>query len=308
MHRKLPPIATLRAFEAAARLNGFSAAAKELFITHSAISQQIRALEERVGHALFYRSGNAMLLTPPGRQLADKVRRILDELEAIFPDSPAHENAAKRILTLEVMAPIAENWLIPHLKAFNQLHPEVVLNIRTTPDLSILEDKTVDMSLRYGDGAWRGVEKIKLLDEEVFPVCSPAFLEEHPGISLQNLKQFSLLRHSVISWRDWFEKAGLPPEEPENTLAFNEVTHTIQAALAGQGVALARSLLVQEHLRTQRLVRLFDITSRGAFSYYLVWRSNEKKEATMALFRNWVIAELSAQRRMPDLGSVIAAD
>lgn len=295
MYRKLPPISMLRAFEAAARLDGFSAAAKELFITHSAVSQQIRALEERVGQPLFYRSGNAMLLTPNGKQLAGKVRKILDGLEEIFPDSPIGGKAEAQTLTLEVMAPIAENWLIPRLTAFSQRHPAVVLNIRTTPDLAILEDKTIDMSLRYGDGNWHGVETIKLLDEEIFPVCSPAFLEAHPEISLQNLKQFPLLRHSVISWRDWFEKAGLPPDEPKHTLAFNEVTHTIHAALAGQGIALARALLVQDHLRTRRLVRLFDITARGAFSYYLVWRRNGRKEATMSLFRDWVIGELSVQ-------------
>ncbi|RJG02831.1 LysR substrate-binding domain-containing protein [Noviherbaspirillum sedimenti] len=291
MFRKLPPISMLRAFEAAARLSGFSAAAQELFITHSAVSQQIRALEKRVGYPLFYRSGNAMLLTEAGRNLAGKVREILDALEDMFPDDPGQEDAA-HILTLEVTAPIAENWLIPHLTKFKQMHPDIVLHIRTTPDLGILDDDTVDMGLRYGDGNWRGVEKIKLLDEEVFPVCSPAFLQAHPGISLHNLKQHALLRHSVISWRDWFKKAGLPPGEPANSLAFNDLTHTIQAALAGQGIALARSLLVQEHLRSQRLVRLFDISARGAFSYYLVWHRNDLKEASMALFRAWVISEL----------------
>ncbi len=296
MYRKLPPISMLRAFEAAARLSGFSAAAKELFITHSAVSQQIRALEKQLGYRLFYRSGNSMLLTAAGKALADKVRLALDGLEALFPGDAKQDVAAANILTLEVMAPIAESWLIPHLKAFNQLHPEVVLNIRTTPDLVILEDETVDMGLRYGDGNWRGVEKIKLLDEKVFPVCSPEFLKAHPGISLQNLKQFPLLRHAVISWRDWFEKAGLPPEEPAHALTFNEITHTIHAALAGQGIALARSLIVQDYLQSQRLVRLFDINARGAFSYYLVWRKNERKEATMSFFRDWVIAELSAQR------------
>jgi LysR family glycine cleavage system transcriptional activator len=281
----------LRAFEAAARLSGFSAAAKELFITHSAVSQQIRELENRMGYQLFYRSGNAMLLTPAGKGLADKVRKVLDELEDMFPDAP-RQGADDRTLTLEVMAPIAENWLIPHLQTFNRQHPDVRLNIRTTPDLVILKDEAVDMSLRYGDGNWRGVEKIKLLDEEVFPVCSPEFMQAHPGITLDTLKQFPLLRHSVISWSNWFSKAGLPPDEPDNTLAFNEITHTIHAALLGQGIALARSLLVQEYLQQRRLVRLFDITARGAFSYYLVWRKNDVKEATMSLFRNWVIAEL----------------
>jgi LysR family glycine cleavage system transcriptional activator len=295
MYRKLPPVSMLRTFEAAARLRGFSAAAKELFITHSAVSQQIKALEKQVGYPLFQRAGNEMLLTEPGKRLADRVRLILEGMENVFPGDPASDALQEKVLTVEVMAPIAEKWLIPRLKAFNQLHPDIVLNIRTTPDLVALDDESVNVGLRYGDGNWRGVEKIKLRDEEVFPVCSPEFLEAHPGISLQNLTRMPLLRHSLISWRHWFEKAGLPLESPGNALTFNDVTHTIHAALVGQGIVLARSLLVKDHLQAGRLVRLFDIPVPGTYSYYLVWRQNEAKEPVMALFRNWVIAAMAEE-------------
>jgi LysR family glycine cleavage system transcriptional activator len=294
MYRKLPPISMLRTFEAAARRQGFSAAAKELCITHSAVSQQIRSLEERVGHPLFYRSGHAMLLTELGRRLADEVRATLNGLEVIFTSDMLPVAPPQNVLTLEVMAPIAQNWLIPRIACFQARHPEIVLNIRTTPDLIALEDdECVDMSVRYGDGEWPRVEKIKLADEVVFPVCSPMFLQEHPHITLANLKSLPLLRHSLISWRHWFERAGLPLEGPHNALAFNEVTHTMAAALLGQGIALARSLLVRDHLRERRLVRLFDIEAPGTFSYYLTWHAKNANETMMAAFRDWIVSEFN---------------
>jgi LysR family glycine cleavage system transcriptional activator len=292
MYRKLPPISMLRTFEAAARRQGFSAAAKELCITHSAVSQQIRALEERVGHPLFYRSGHAMLLTEMGSRLAEEVRATLNGLEVIFTSDMLPVAAPQNVLTLEVMAPIAQNWLIPRIACFQARHPDIVLNIRTTPDLMALEDdECVDMSVRYGDGAWPRVEKIKLADEVVFPVCSPMFLQEHPDITLANLKSLPLLRHSLISWRHWFERAGLPLEGPHNALTFNEVTHTMAAALLGQGIALARSLLVRDHLREGRLVRLFDIEARGTYSYYLTWHPKTSNEPMVAAFRDWIVSE-----------------
>ncbi|MDB5797634.1 MAG: gcvA [Paucimonas sp.] len=290
MYRKLPPISVLRTFEAAARLQGFSAAAKELCITHSAVSQQIRALEERVGHALFYRSAHAMLLTEAGKRLSAEVRVALNGLEGIFNGGAAPLEEEQNVLTLEVMAPIATHWLIPRLQCFRQSNPGIFLDIKTTPDLVPLEDDAeVDLSLRYGDGNWRGVEKIKLSDETVFPVCSPAFRAAHPEITLENLKALPLLRHSLISWRHWFERAGLSKSGPDNGLAFNDVTHTMTAALMGQGIALARSLLVQEHLRHGRLVRLFDIDVVGTYSYYLTWHAQNAREPMMEVFRAWLI-------------------
>jgi LysR family transcriptional regulator, glycine cleavage system transcriptional activator len=297
MFRKLPPISVLRTFEAAARLQGFSAAAKELCITHSAVSQQIRSLEERVGKPLFYRSGHSMLLTDCGKRLAEDVRKTLQGLEGIFgAESPA-PMASENVLTLEVMAPIAQQWLIPRLPQFGAAWPDIVLNVRTTPDLMPLEDwEGIDVGLRYGDGEWRGMEKIKLSDEVVFPVCSPAFLQRHGPITLENLKSLPLLRHSLISWRHWFEVAGLPLESPPNCFAFNEVTHTVAAALVGQGIALGRSLLVRDYLEEGRLVRLFDIEARGTYSYYLVWRPGSAGEALIPAFREWIVEQFQAQQ------------
>jgi len=309
MYKKLPPISTLRTFEAAARLEGFSAAGKELCITHSAVSQQIRSLEERIGHRLFYRAGHAMLLTPVGMRLAEQVRNTLNGLENIFTSDLRPPAETCSVLTIEVMAPIAQNWLIPRIAGFQSKFPRIVLNIHTTPDLVPLEDDAgVDLSVRYGDGKWGNVEKIKLADESVFPVCSLAFLKSHPDITLQNLKSMPLLRHSVISWGHWFKRAGLPPEGPENAHAFNEVTHTMEAALLGQGIALARSLLVGDHLREGRLIRLFDIEVPGTFSYYLVWHRKQANEAMVATFREWIVNEFNQRGALLDSGHIAKAE
>jgi LysR family glycine cleavage system transcriptional activator len=305
MYRKLPPISLLRTFEAAARCCGFSTAAKELYVTHSAVSQQIRTLERQVGYSLFYRSGNAMLLTEPGKRLLEQVRQILLQMESVFPCEPTRDATEDKTLIIEVMAPIAEKWLIPRLKRFHELNPDILLNIRIAPDLVALDDGIADVYLRYGDGNWPGIEKIKLCDEQVFPACSPAFIAEHPEISLDNLKQHPLLRHSLIPWGHWFEKAGLSAADPENALTFNDVAHAINAALTGQGIVLARHLLVREHLRNGGLVKLFDIAAPGTYSYYLGWKSNQAREGLVARFRKWVISELADDDwRVPDIAAI----
>jgi LysR family glycine cleavage system transcriptional activator len=293
MYRELPPISMLRAFEAAARLRGFSAASKELAIKNSEVSKQIRALERRVGYPLFYRSANEMLLTERGKRLADQIVVILDGMALAFPAETKSHPSSDKTLILEVMAPIAENWLLPRLKEFSKLHPDIVLKITTIPDLASLYDDSANLSMRYGDGNWRGVEKVKLRDELVFPACSSDFLERHPDVSLQNMMNLPLLRHALISWRHWCEKAGLAVETPGNTVTFNDVAHGIHAALAGQGIVLARYLMVKDHLESGRLVRLFDIAVPGTYSYYLVWRPNKVKEAAMAAFTNWVVTAMS---------------
>jgi LysR family glycine cleavage system transcriptional activator len=292
MYRNLPPIAVLRTFEAAYRWQGFTAAARELCVTHSAVSQQIRILEERVGHPLFYRSGNAMLPTEHGKRLAQDVKRALEGLASIFDTTSVSDPPERPFLSLEVMTPIAQHWLLPRLHRFRELNPELVLDIRTTPDLVCVESaEPADLALRYGDGHWRGVEKLKIADETVFPVCSPDFLKKHPNITLENFKTLPLLLHSVISWQHWFEQAGLPGDHPTHYLVFSDVSNTIGAALIGEGIAMARGRLVEDYLQDGRLVKVFDIPARGTYSYYLAWQSGSPREELVEKLRSWLVEE-----------------
>lgn len=297
-YRNLPPIAVLRTFEAAYRWQGFTAAARELCVTHSAVSQQIRILEERVGYPLFYRSGNAMLPTEHGKRLAQDVRRALEGLATIFDTTPLAQAPERPVVSLEVMAPIAQHWLLPRLHGFRTLHPDIVLDVRTTPDLVSVEScEPADLALRYGDGQWRGLEKLRVAEETVFPVCSPEFLCRHPDITLENFRALPLLLHSVISWQHWFEEAGISAAQPANGLIFNDVSHVISAALIGEGIAMARALLVEDYLNDGRLVKVFDIPARGTYCYWLAWQSGSARDALVDKLRRWIVDELSPRRR-----------
>jgi LysR family glycine cleavage system transcriptional activator len=239
-----------------------------------------------------------MLPTEHGKRLAQDVRRALEGLATIFDTTPPTEVAERPVLSFEVMAPIAQHWLLPRLRKFRELHPDIVLDVRTTPDLvSVESGEPSDLALRYGDGHWRGLEKLKVAEETVFPVCSPEFLQRHPGITLDNFRALPLLLHSVISWQHWFEQAGLPAAQPANALAFNDVSHVIGAALIGDGIAMARALLVEDYLKDGRLVKVFDIPAPGTYSYWLAWQNGSAREPLIDKLRRWIVDELSPQRR-----------
>ena len=173
MPRSLPPLETFRFFEAAARHLNFTRAAEEMHVTHGAVSQRIKRLEEHLGMALFRRSGRSMLLTDEGRRLLERVRTAISEIaegvEAI------RSGTRDRILTISTLPGFAAYWLLPRLADFNEHHPDIEVNIRASLSLTDFTRDGVDMAVRFGAGAWPGLKSIKLFDEELVPVCSPAF-------------------------------------------------------------------------------------------------------------------------------------
>src|SRR3954469_17750758 len=187
MTRTLPPLETFRFFEAAARHLNFTHAAEEMHVTAGAVSQRIKHLEEHLAMSLFRRSGRQMLLTDEGRRLLERVRTAISELaegvEAI------RSSSRDRILTVSVMPAFATYWLLPRLAGFNERHPDIEVNIRPTLSLTDFARDEVDMAVRFGAGTWPGLTSIKLSDEELIPVCSPAFrrgrLPRAPGDLLE---------------------------------------------------------------------------------------------------------------------------
>ncbi|SNT53624.1 regulatory helix-turn-helix protein, lysR family [Tardiphaga sp. OK246] len=287
-YRSLPSIQALRCFETTARLGSFTLAAEEMCITHSAISHQIRGLEEMIGQPLFVRQGNRMALTDVGRTLAIETRRALDYLSQAY--SVAHVDTAARPQTLNLAAQtgLIEHWLLPRLANFRGALGDIGLRLSSLSDLSENCPDDVDMALVYGTGDVPGMISEKIKDEEVFPVCSPAFLAQHPDFSLQRMNEVPLLLHSRVTWNLWLEKADLPIVYPRQSILLDDIALTIRGALNGQGVAMARSLLVEDYLRRGELVRLFDLSVPGVFSYYLAWRSKGTKEH-FAASANWII-------------------
>lgn len=287
IYRSLPSLQTLRCFEAAARLGSFTLAADEMCITHSAISHQIRALEESIGQPLFKRLGNRMVLTSGGRALAAETRRALDYLSQAYAVVNVSAVAKADTLNLAAQIGIAEHCLLPRLDSLKQSLGDVGLRLASLPDLSETCPDEADVALVYGTGDVSGMIVEKVVDEEVFPVCSPAFLKHHPGLTKERMNEMPLLLHSRVTWNLWLEKAELPIEYPLHPFIFDDIALTIRGALAGQGIAVARALLVRDYLARGELIRLFDLSVPGIFSYYVAWRSEGIRDRFAAV-RDWI--------------------
>ena len=283
------PLAALRAFEAAARHGGYSRAAEELHLTHGAISFQMRALQAELGVDLFRRQGRRMVLTEEGQRLFAYVRDGFDRLARGMEEVRAVRRG--QLLTVSVHPGFAAHWLIPRLGEFQHRHPEIDVSLLPNTALVDFSRETVDMALRYGPGNWPGLVDIKLMDEEVFPVCSPRFnqgkLPQHP----EELADLPLLRDARQPWTDWFRSIGLDLPEPARGPLYSEPSLVIQAAIAGLGIALARGALVKAEIEAGHLIRLFPRSARTRFSYYIVYPPSHADRPRVAAFRDWLIAQ-----------------
>src|SRR5260221_3561442 len=285
MDDRLPPLNSLRAFEAAARHLNFSRAADELHVTHGAVSHQMKALEGHMGVALFRRQGRQMLLTDAGEQLLAHVAAALARLKRGVTEIRAASRG--QVLTVSMTPAFATRWLIPRLADFQTAHPEIEVNVRATPALADFGAEDVDLAIRYGPGRWPGLEAEKLLDEEVFPVCSPFFSDGRLPARPADLADLPLLRDSRQPWRDWVASIGLDLPEPSRGPIFDDASLLLQAASAGMGIALARRALVQAELDAGRLIRLFPDSARSSFAYYIVYPPGAIQQGKVALFRDW---------------------
>jgi LysR family glycine cleavage system transcriptional activator len=272
----LPPIQTLRAFEAAARHLSYSRAAQELSLTHGAISQHISRLEQELdGVRLFVREGQRMILTDAGQVLVLEVREGLKALAQAFNNARARPRLSGNTstLTLSVLPSFAARWLVPRLPRFQQAHPHVDIAIRPTASLAALDGRDgIDLAIRYGGGHWPGLHAIKLMKSVVFPVCSPALLTQVQIHTPADLLKVPLLRNPRQKWQPWFQAAGLDWPEPSHGALYDDAGLLLQAAASGQGVGLAREALAADDLATHRLVRVGDVEIEDSSSWFIVWR------------------------------------
>jgi LysR family transcriptional regulator, glycine cleavage system transcriptional activator len=295
---QLPPLQTLRAFEAAARLGSFARAAEELSLTASAVSHHMKGLEARLKVPLFQRRGRGVALSEAGQALHIKLAQGLALIEQAFAD--AHRRKRWRALTVSVLPAFASRWLIPRLHDFQAAHRGIDVNLRATQELVDLARDGVDLAIRYGPGGWRDVAQLKLREELLFPVCSPRFNGGRLPAAPKELAKLPLLRHDRQPWTPWFRAAGLKLTEPSRGLSFNEAGGLLQAAAEGHGIALARATLVEDDFRSGRLVRLFDVAVVDRYAWYAVWRERSDKTADVAAdvaaFCHWLQAALAAGR------------
>ena len=262
----IPSLQTLRAFDAAGRHRSYSRAGEELGLTHSAVSHRIRDLEQLTGARLFAREGNRMVPTAEGQRLLAQVRNALGLLESIFGE--ARERASRRI-TVSVFPAFASRWLVPRLGRFRAAHPDVELALDLSSGVVVLGDG-IDAAVRFGAGGWPGTESRRLAGETLFPVCSPGFRDEHRLAEPADLLRCTLLRYPRHSWAAWFHAAGVSAGEPRAGPEYSDSSLLMDAAVAGEGVALARGYAALDALRSGSLVRPFRTSVVDEQAYYFV--------------------------------------
>ncbi|BAL26453.1 transcriptional regulator GcvA [Azoarcus sp. KH32C] len=317
MRYRLPHLPLLRTFEAAARHLSFKKAAAELCVTPAAVSQQIKALEVELGVPLFHRMTRALALTEQGRNMLPKIREGFDCLAAAIEG--ARQAPADRQLTVTAPPSFAGHWLLPRLPDFTHRHPEVALRLSSTPDTVDRRGeaamlKRLDADLRagrsevailYGRGDYAGYVVDRLFSPDYVPVCAPALITD--GTPLR--RPADLARHVLIhdetldegsrgqvnaGWTQWLARAGTVGVDPQRGLRFANAALSLEAALAGHGVALAPRPLVETRVAAGSLVIPFDVSLPSPFAYYLVMHEAIARQAAVTAFRSWLAAEAAA--------------
>jgi LysR family transcriptional regulator, glycine cleavage system transcriptional activator len=293
MTARLPSLNGLRAFEAAARHLSFTQAASELNVTQTAISHQIRRLEEELGIRLFVRKNRALALTSQARDYLPGVRAAFNDLR-LATDRLMRKDDDK-VLTVSTLASIAAKWLLPRMSAFQEAHPGLDVRITTSTNLVDFRTGDVDAGIRFGRGHWPGVRADWLMADELFPVCSPALLTgDNPLNCPQDLARHTLLHTSGPyddDWRLWLTAADLSPEISRLPgLSFDLIFVTVQAAIDGMGVALGRTTYVQDDIAKGRLVAPFKIALPADAGFYLVSPEGTADPPKLAAFRQWLKA------------------
>ena len=305
MCRRTLPLNALRAFEAAARHKSLAKAAEELSVTPAAVHHQVKALEELLGVQLFVRTGNSLALTKAATSALPTLESAFDLLSLATEKMRQHESGG--VLSLAVCPSFAQKWLIPRLSRFREDFEGIKLRISTTSDFPDLANSEVDIAIGYGPEErfrYPGVIVERLLGDEVFPVCSPSYLRRHSLESESDLLELTLLHDDKafaeqgIDWASWLSAAGVGTSTAAESVRFDSASLAIDAAAAGQGIALARSSLVGDDLVSSSLVRLFSqrLTVNGG--YFVAHLKVIEDQPKVIAFREWLFAEASLGREI----------
>lgn len=285
------PLHALPGFIAAARSGNLSRAAESLHLTVSALSHQIRGLEERMGQRLFVRNARGVELTADGRRLFERVAPHFDALDrAMRPYSTRCDD----VLTLTLMPSFAASWLVPRLPRFLAAHPQLEINLQSSAAVVDFERESgIDAGLRFGPGHWPGVQAVHLMDDWVTPTASPALLAKLGRPTLRTLDRFPLLGAPGGRWSDWFAHfGGKPPRRFVATFDDSDTLH--RAAAEGLGIALGRMTLARPLVEAGRLVPLFDQRLKAEFAHYLVYPPRSEGHAGLLALRAWLLEEARA--------------
>ncbi|WPP44506.1 LysR family transcriptional regulator [Pseudomonas sp. AN-1] len=297
MRRKIPSTAALVAFESAARHQSFTKAAEELALTQSAVCRQIAALEAFLGVELFRRTRRGVRLTEEGLSYG---RRIAAQLDAVERDTLAvMGQQGSTSLELAVVPTFATQWLLPRLKDFQRLHPEVTVNLTNRTRPFLFADTEFDAALYFGDADWPGTAADFLMRENPVPVCSPELVAPHTSLDARAIAALPLLQQTTrpYAWRQWFGSLGLQVEGDMRGPRYELFSMLAQAAMHGMGVALIPPLLIQRELAEGRLIVPLQHAYLSDKAYYLIVPERKAESAALRAFRDWLLETAQAYRR-----------
>ena len=297
MPRRLPPLNALKAFEAAARHESFTRAAEELCVTQGAVSHQVKALEVELGLKLFNRERQGLAITEAGRSYFEVIRDVLDRIAAGTERLLQRQSAGT--LTVSTSPNFAAKWLVHRLGRFAESHPGIDLRVSASLHHVDFVREDVDLAIRHGNGEASGLHVTRLCAEELAVVCSPKLLEGRNGLR----KPADLARHTLLhindrtDWVKWLDRAGVGNVDLTRGPVLNQASMALDAAVDGQGVALARTALATWDLIAGRLVRPFKLSLAVPYAYWVVCPKATAKLPKIAAFREWLLAEAAEDRR-----------
>jgi DNA-binding transcriptional LysR family regulator len=296
----LPSSSALAAFDSVARLGSFSLAADELSLTQGAISRQVMSLEEQLGVRLFERGARGVSLTAEGRTYAKAIGAALGEIRAASLQlmTKTHGN----VLNLAMLPTFGTRWLLPRIPDFVDSHPEITINFATRIGQFDFEREGIDMAIHIGQPDWPAAESTFLMPEMVAPVCSPAFLADHPIKSAQDIADFPLLHMASRpgAWDHWFQSLGIVTS-PSKGMRFEQFSSVAQACIAGLGIALMPLFLIEVELKVGQIVQAFPHQVRSPSSYYAVAPVSRSNHVPVKLFREWLLGQVEQYRKQANL-------
>ena len=295
MRPRLPPLNALKAFEAAARHESFTHAAKELCVTQGAVSHQVKALETELALKLFNRERQRLIITEAGRDYLAVVRDAFDRIAIGTERLLQRQNGG--VLTVSTSPDFAAKWLVHRLGHFAEAHTGIDLRVSATLHHVDFAREEVDLAVRHGDGNWPGLDAVRLSPEQLFAVCSPKLLSGKRGLTKPaDILKFPLIHmDSRADWKNWFQEAGIDDAAAVHGPVLNRASMVIDAAINGQGIALARTTLAAWDLINGHLVRPFALALPLSKTYWTVCPKAAANLPKIVTFRDWLLAEAASE-------------
>ena len=302
MARRLPPFAAIRAFEAVARYGNLRLAGEELSLTVSALSHQVKSLEDYLGTPLFVRANNTLQLTPAGKDYALELTGILDTIQSAT--ARARQERRQGSVTINLFPSLAALWLLPRLATFRKLEPDVDVRVVTTLDPIDLRSGLVDLAIRYADNPPNSACTTWMFSEQAFPVCAPSYGAGTGSVdSGSDLSDLTLIRTqtSPHEWADWFRFVGFKGKLPARNIDVDSRALALEAAMDGLGIAMGRTPFVDRALASGRLCAMSNRTLSDGNAYYLIETDGARHSRITRQFAQWLLEQASAIEPVVDL-------